>query len=264
MTRIAFYPGTFDPVTNGHVDVLNGALALADKVVVGIGINSAKSPLFSLAERKAMVAGMIRDLGRAEAKRASVVTFDGLADREGKIVFCTSHVYGEDVMEAVLADSHISYYSVREIPADLERAGRKLVEGFKVRERFFHFEFFRRKDGTLYALEVNIRPPGGFTMDMFNFACDIDMYSVWARMMAGEKIKLDYQRKYHCCYAGRKYRLNYRYSHEELLGLLGPKIVLHTELPPVLARAMGDCGYLVRAADKASILEAVKLIQTER
>ncbi len=189
-----------------------------------------------------------------------IVTFDGLADREGKVVFCTSHVYGEDVMEAVLADAHISYYSVRDIPPDLENAGRKLVEGFKVRERFFHFEFFRRKDGTLYALEVNIRPPGGFTMDMFNYACDIDMYSIWARMMAGEKVRLDYLRKYHCCYAGRKYRLNYRYSHQELLNMLGPKVVQHQELPPVLARAMGDCGYLVRATDPASILEAVRLI----
>ncbi|HAT72197.1 MAG TPA: carboxylate--amine ligase [Elusimicrobia bacterium] len=193
-----------------------------------------------------------------------IVTFDGLADRDGKIVFSTSHVYGEDVMEAVLADSHISYYSVREIPADLERAGRKLVDGFKVRERFFHFEFFRRKDGTLYALEVNIRPPGGFTMDMFNYACDIDMYSVWARMMAGEKVDLDYRRKYSCCYAGRKYRINYRYSHEELLGMLGPKVVQYQELPPVLARAMGDCGYIARAADRNSILETVRLIQAEK
>jgi phosphoribosylaminoimidazole carboxylase (NCAIR synthetase) len=190
-----------------------------------------------------------------------IVTFDGLADREGKIIFCTSHVYGEDVMEAVLSDMHISYYSEREIPADLERAGRKLAEGFKVRERFFHFEFFRRKDGTLYALEVNIRPPGGFTMDMFNYACDMDLYSVWARMMAGDKTPPAYTRKYHCCYAGRKYRLNYRYSREELRRLLGDRIVLHQELPPVLARAMGDCGYIIRASDRDSILEAVRLIQ---
>ena len=94
LTRIAFYPGTFDPVTNGHVDMLNGALALADKVVVGIGINSAKSPLFTLAERNAMVAGMIRDLGRSEAKRASVVTFDGLAVTAARTAGATILVRG--------------------------------------------------------------------------------------------------------------------------------------------------------------------------
>ena len=79
MTRIAFYPGTFDPVTNGHVDILHGALALADKVVVGVGINAGKSPLFSLDERLKMVGDMIRSLGRKDAARASAVAFDGLA-----------------------------------------------------------------------------------------------------------------------------------------------------------------------------------------
>jgi biotin carboxylase len=205
-----------------------------------------------------------RDFIMEEFIDGGIVTFDGLAGPDGGIVFCTSHVYGQGVMEAVLADMHISYYSLREIPPDIMAAGQKLVKGFNVRERFFHFEFFRRPDGTLCALEVNIRPPGGMTMDMFNYACDIDMYSVWERMMAGENTRLDYRRKYHCCYAGRKYRLNYRYSHQEILNMLGPMVVHHQELPPVLARAMGDRGYLLRAETPASILEAVGLIQAEK
>jgi pantetheine-phosphate adenylyltransferase len=79
MTRIAFYPGTFDPVTNGHVDILRGALALADKVVVGVGINAGKSPMFTLDERLKMVRDLIRSLGRKDAARASAAAFDGLA-----------------------------------------------------------------------------------------------------------------------------------------------------------------------------------------
>jgi pantetheine-phosphate adenylyltransferase len=78
MTRIAFYPGTFDPVTNGHVDILDGALALADEVVIGIGVNAGKSPLLSLADRQTMIAGMIRSLGRRNAARVTSVAFDGL------------------------------------------------------------------------------------------------------------------------------------------------------------------------------------------
>lgn len=204
-----------------------------------------------------------REFIAEEFIEGDIVTFDGLADREGKPVFCTSHVYGEGVMETVLADSNIYYYSAREIPYDLEQAGRKLLEGFKVRERFFHFEFFRRKDGTLCALEVNIRPPGGFTVDMFNYACDIDMYAAWARMMAGEDVRLDYKRKYYCCYAGRKARLSYRHSHEEILHRLGSMLVHHQELPPVLARAMGDHGYILRARELKPVLEAVRLIHAE-
>jgi pantetheine-phosphate adenylyltransferase len=78
MARIAYYPGTFDPVTNGHVDVLRAALALADKVVVAVGVNPGKSPLFSLKERQRMVAGMIRGLGRGAAGRVTATTFEGL------------------------------------------------------------------------------------------------------------------------------------------------------------------------------------------
>jgi pantetheine-phosphate adenylyltransferase len=78
MTHIAFYPGTFDPVTNGHVDILQGAIALADEVVVGVGINAGKSPMFGLDERLAMVRDMIRGLGRKTSPRASAIAFDGL------------------------------------------------------------------------------------------------------------------------------------------------------------------------------------------
>ena len=79
MARTAFYPGTFDPVTNGHVDLLRQALAVADKVVVAIGINPAKSPMFSLAERQAMIAAMVATLPKKDAARVASTTFEGLA-----------------------------------------------------------------------------------------------------------------------------------------------------------------------------------------
>jgi pantetheine-phosphate adenylyltransferase len=79
MARTAFYPGTFDPITNGHVDILSGALALADRVVIGIGVNPGKSPLFDLAEREAMIAATLEELGGEAGKRVSHATFAGLA-----------------------------------------------------------------------------------------------------------------------------------------------------------------------------------------
>lgn len=51
MSRICLFPGTFDPVTLGHVDIINRALPLFDKIVVGIGLNTAKSPMFSADQR---------------------------------------------------------------------------------------------------------------------------------------------------------------------------------------------------------------------
>ncbi len=79
MTRVAFYPGTFDPVTNGHVDILAGALDLADRVVVAIGVNPGKSPMFSLSDRKAMIAAMIAAAGNDAAGRVTTIDFTGLA-----------------------------------------------------------------------------------------------------------------------------------------------------------------------------------------
>jgi pantetheine-phosphate adenylyltransferase len=77
--RTVFYAGSFDPVTNGHLDVLRRAAALADRVVAGIGTHAGKAPLFSLDERMAM----LREAGEPEVHAAGgtldVVAFDGLA-----------------------------------------------------------------------------------------------------------------------------------------------------------------------------------------
>jgi pantetheine-phosphate adenylyltransferase len=83
MTRVAFYPGTFDPVTNGHVDLIASALDLADRVVIAIGVNPGKSPLFGLDDRKAMVAAAIAGFGK-DADRISAVAFEGLAVRAAR------------------------------------------------------------------------------------------------------------------------------------------------------------------------------------
>ncbi len=94
MTCIAFYPGTFDPVTNGHVDILEGALALADEVVVGVGINAGKAPMFTIDERLKMVGDMIASLGRKTGPRARAIAFDGLAVEAGRKAGATVLVRG--------------------------------------------------------------------------------------------------------------------------------------------------------------------------
>ncbi len=79
---IAVYPGTFDPITNGHLDILNRALALFDKVIVMIAINQRKSPLFSAEERIAF----IRDAMPEANGRLEFAQSDGLL-----VDFCRDH-----------------------------------------------------------------------------------------------------------------------------------------------------------------------------
>lgn len=72
-SRTAIYPGTFDPVTNGHLDLIDRALKLFDKVVIAIGINPVKQSLFTLEERLEMVSETIK-----ANKRIEITCFDGL------------------------------------------------------------------------------------------------------------------------------------------------------------------------------------------
>ena len=71
--RICLFPGTFDPVTLGHTDIINRALPLFDKIFVGIGVNSAKNPMFSAEQRMEW----FNEIYKGEAKVESV-TFEGL------------------------------------------------------------------------------------------------------------------------------------------------------------------------------------------
>ncbi|MFQ5633454.1 MAG: pantetheine-phosphate adenylyltransferase [bacterium] len=82
MKRIAVYPGTFDPITNGHIDVIRRAVNLFDKVVVAILTNPSKTPLFTVEERIALIGDVLKDI-----KSVRIVSFTGLlvdfADKMG-------------------------------------------------------------------------------------------------------------------------------------------------------------------------------------
>ncbi len=194
-----------------------------------------------------------------------IITFDGLTDRDGTPVFTNSLVYSAGVMETVLDDALIYYYPLREIPADVQSVGCRVLEAFDVRERFFHFEFFRQNGtGDLLALEVNMRPPGGLTTDMFNYACDIDIYNAWASIIAGKGFPYpDYTHKYYCCYASRKSNRSYAHSEQEILSIYGDKIRHREQISGVFSVALGNYGYLVRSPDLDEVISIAKFIQEQ-
>ncbi len=79
MTRTALYTGSFDPVTNGHLDVVRQACRMVDRLVVAIGIHPGKTPLFSAEERVAMLHEVCAPIARIEQAAFEVVTFNDLA-----------------------------------------------------------------------------------------------------------------------------------------------------------------------------------------
>ena len=84
MARTALYAGTFDPVTNGYLDVVRHAVGLADKLVLAIGVHPGKAPLFSADERLAMLRDTCGPLAKAANCELACITFSGLVIEEAK------------------------------------------------------------------------------------------------------------------------------------------------------------------------------------
>ena len=191
----------------------------------------------------------------------TIQTFDGLTDWEGRIVFAASLEYSRGVAEVVSKDEDIFYFVQREIPPDLASAGRSIVAAYGLKARFFHFEFIRAEGGTLYPLEVNMRPPGYPTLDLFNFAHDCDLYRGWAEMIQKGYAPPFPPPAYYACYIARKRHIGYAHTHEDVLRLLGHRLILHAETIPLFRAAMGDEHYIIRTPNYEEMLELALFTQ---
>lgn len=178
-----------------------------------------------------------------------LLSYDGIANSNKDIVFETAHAYPVPIMDIVNYQKDVSYYSYREIPEDLKIAGQKTVKSFDTNSRFFHCEFFRLLEdkkglgnkGDIVGLEVNMRPPGGYTPDMMNFANNIDVYQIWADMVVYDRGNFDKnQRPYHCIFVSRRDCHNYLYPYEEVVAKYRDNIVMEERMPDVLSGAMGN------------------------
>jgi len=156
----------------------------------------------------------------------------------------------------------ISFWTLREIPPALEAIGRKTVAAGGLPERWFPLEFFRPADGRYVALEVTLRPPGGFMTDMRNYACDIDVYRLWARVVTGEPVTdFRYTPRYHVCHSARRATHRYQHGHAELVEKPGPALLLYQQLPAAYQSALGTEMYLTRHERLEDMRDAVRLIQ---
>ena len=94
MTRTALYTGTFDPVTNGHLDVVRQACGLADRLVIAIGVHSHKAPIFSPDERTAMLREVCGPVAAGQGTALEVITFDDLTVTAAQRVGASTIVRG--------------------------------------------------------------------------------------------------------------------------------------------------------------------------
>ena len=191
-----------------------------------------------------------------------IVTFDGVADANAEPIYAASHVTPDSIMEIAHGKKSMWYYVAPEISPELRKMGEAALKAFGAKSRFFHLEFFRLKTakpslgnaGDILGLEVNMRPAGGYTVDMLNYAGGLDLYQIWADMVAFGAAHHPLAR-YHryCCCAGRHDELRYRMPHEELLKKYRSCLNAAPRLPEVLAREMGDQLYIASFEDEAAM-----------
>ena len=189
--------------------------------------------------------------------RGTVHSYDAIIDGEGHPLFETGNVTIDSIMDIVNTNGNSCYYIEKTLPDAMREAGRKTVAAFGVKSRFIHFEFFvldedqpLGKKGDIFGLEVNMRPSGGFSADMFNFANSIDVYKIWADMVAFGKTELRQEGREHfyCCYCGRRDGKDFVMDHDAIMQKYGDRIKMVQRIPKALSGAMADMMYLVNVS----------------
>ena len=179
---------------------------------------------------------------------AEVNSYDAIIDSHGEPLFETGNVTPMSIMDIVNNQDNSIYYILKELPSDTRQAGRATVKSFGVKSRFVHFEFFRLlKDqkglgtkGSIIALEVNMRPCGGFTPDMIDFAHSTNVYKIWADMVAFDKTEIESGPHAYCAYAGRRDGKNFLLNDSQVAEKYGNRLKMNQRIPEVLAGAMGN------------------------
>ena len=192
--------------------------------------------------------------------KGDIVTFDGFVDRHGRILFQTSHEYNCGVMDSVNEAMSMYYFNVTEIDPALIEIGHKAVAAFNVRERFFHIEWFRTAPHTYCFLEINVRPPGLYTIDMMNYSADIDLYAAWAGSFHDANPIEDAKVKYSIGFAGRRVNVNHKHSNEEIMAEFSDYMVEAAPVPGAYADAMGEYFFLVKHKSAERVKEILKFI----
>ena len=198
-----------------------------------------------------------------------IYSYDAIVDSHSQPLFESSAKFPPSVMDVVNRQLDLSYYVLADVPDALRRLGRATVKAFGVCSRFVHFEFFRLsvakpglgEVGDFVGLEVNMRPAGGYTPDMMNFAHSTDVYSIWADMVLHDKRLLAESGDDHLCvyYARRDFR-NYLHSHEQVLARYGSVMAMCRRMPQALSGAMGNQMYTIHARSEAQMNEFLEFV----
>ena len=184
-----------------------------------------------------------------EYVNGEVRTYDAILDSHGNPLFEIGNVTPSSLMDVVNTGDNSLYYYVDELPEKMRDAGLRTIQAFGVTSRFVHLEFFvlredqkgLGKKGDVIGLEVNMRPSGGYSPDMMNFARETDVYKVWADMVAFDRCTLpDRKARHFCAFAGRRDGKQFLLSDGELEEKYRSRMKMVGRVPDALSGAMAN------------------------
>lgn len=203
-----------------------------------------------------------------------IISFDGIVDEDSNVVFSDNEVFPPSIMDIVNENLELAYYVNKEVPQNVFKIGQKVLKAFKIKSRYFHLEFFKLtkekkglgKIGDIVALEVNMRPPGGYTPDMINFGQSVNTYQIYADIICYNEIrnvKLDYP-KYYCMYVSRRDQYVYQYDRDIILEKYKNNIVMHQRMSDALEAAMGNEFFIAKFESFDEMMEFKSMILAKK
>ena len=204
-----------------------------------------------------------------------LVSYDAIIDSNGNPLFETG-IFEPAIMDVVNDGLDVFYYVQKKMPEKLLDAGRKAIKGFGIKSRFVHLEFFKLnedkdglgKKGDYIGLEANMRPAGGYTPDMYNYANNTDVYQIWADMVAFDEIRNanlnENLEKNYCFYASRRDNNEYVYSHEQIKEKYANEIMMDERMPDIFAGAMGNYMYTAKFKTEEEMNEFKKMVHEKK
>ncbi|MBR3451005.1 MAG: Type 1 glutamine amidotransferase-like domain-containing protein [Bacteroidales bacterium] len=200
-----------------------------------------------------------------------LVSYDAIYNSRMEPIFENNSVFPTPVMDIVHDNLDTCYWINKTVPAKLAAIGRRTVRAFGTPRRFVHLEFFQLdrdreglgKKGDYVGLEVNMRPPGGYTPDMMNYAHSTDVFQIWADMVAFDERRKPEGEAFYCAYASRRDGRAYARDHQEILSRYGAAICFQGRVPDALSDDLGNQCYLARFKEKKDIEPFFRFV-TER
>lgn len=179
---------------------------------------------------------------------AEVVSYDAVVNAAGKPLFEASNCTPSSLMDVVNNGDNSFFYIQKEVPEDLRTAGRATLKAFGVTSRFVHFEFFRLladheglgEKGGVVALEVNMRPSGGVSPDLMNYAGSTDVYKIWADMIAFDTSTKPVGERSYCAFLGRRDGKDFVLDDDAFQEKYAASLKQVGRVPDVLSGAMGN------------------------